>query len=897
MIETVGRVLLVLILVACAAETNGGEETERPRGSQLFFRAVSGASNAPIEPKTRSAWTQDRRASTGNTGMADEGFTEYPFCYGRMDFTFVERNAYFPRFISGARADETIVNTADMVLDHVYEPDGCVWGLRGREMVQTFTATGPELVSVTLLVASEPGHFRMELLEGGPGGAQVGPSKRFWSGHSLVWGHVRWPAGQAPLAAGRTYGLRIRREDGAAWMPYLHSTGDAYDGGLLVVDGRPRPESDLAARIVEESDEVRRGLVLGADADGWVYGETAVEFIPRTPNVRMLDVTISPVPGRAVDLVVWVWESRPSIRAWDVSGRVVAGPKRGLASGPPGGQRSAPILFATDELPVIPGRRYSVWVATAPHHGPLPTGGPIRQQRDVRLRVYGEVEPGKLPAIFNLEAASREPGRLDLSWSEPFPCPTRIVAREVSPSGREVDVTAPSGEARARLPALAPGAEVDVRLESTGPTGQTWRTPLYRLRLAGPDAEAALRASAPYPSAFLPLAPPVRSRAPELGPLRYREELPVANASFESGLDGWEVTSVRGSEELRSWLESADLPGPAAAPRVSAYVGTHAAGFTHAAGERREQVFTDTLLHRQVATRPGHEYVLSAAVRTSVVRGPRGDTRVRFVAGGPDAATDPDAATQWYWTDGRWMRMRHRWVATSDRSTIGFGFFRWRDLDRASARVDDVRVFDLGPAPLAPDDPPGREATGPFGMHRQEPGRVLVDRGVRGERPAGGVGIEAPPGHVVTGIGWGRRAGRVVTVRIAVRALRPDGALGPRELLRGGPEPDGPLEIFRDLPAGHVATGLGLAPATGASRPRLAIVGRSLGGDGALGDEVLLGDLEPGDSVFRAEGRLVLVGVRIAEGADAASFVSAVVLPTATARGVPEDPDAPGVDQ
>jgi hypothetical protein len=85
--------------------------------------------------------------------------------------------------------------------------------------------------------------FDVRRLAPGPAGRQIAPSKTFRSGHPMAWGTAVWGAAQAPLALGRTYGLRIRREDGKAWTPYLHATRSAYDGGLLYVDGRPRPAS------------------------------------------------------------------------------------------------------------------------------------------------------------------------------------------------------------------------------------------------------------------------------------------------------------------------------------------------------------------------------------------------------------------------------------------------------------------------------------------------------------------------------------------------------------------------------------------------------------------------------------------------------------------------------
>ena len=182
-------------LASSATSRCWAQETGRVT-TRLFFRMVGASSNGPILPKSRSAWTEDRRTVTSNTGMADEGYTEYPFCSGLMDFSFTPQHAIYPRLISAAKADLSRVNSADLVVQHVYQPDGCVWGTSGREFVQTFTATKSELVSATLLVASAPGLFEAVVLEGGIGGKRLGPAKRFRAGNSIEWGTAYWQAGR-----------------------------------------------------------------------------------------------------------------------------------------------------------------------------------------------------------------------------------------------------------------------------------------------------------------------------------------------------------------------------------------------------------------------------------------------------------------------------------------------------------------------------------------------------------------------------------------------------------------------------------------------------------------------------------------------------------------------------
>ena len=94
-------IALIMVLLFLS-NIQASDEHGKRRGSQLFYRMSGSQNNAPILPKTRSVWTQDKRCEVGNTGMANEGYTEYPFCFGLMDFSFVERYSIYPRCISGA---------------------------------------------------------------------------------------------------------------------------------------------------------------------------------------------------------------------------------------------------------------------------------------------------------------------------------------------------------------------------------------------------------------------------------------------------------------------------------------------------------------------------------------------------------------------------------------------------------------------------------------------------------------------------------------------------------------------------------------------------------------------------------------------------------------------------
>lgn len=829
-----------------------GAENKTPRGKQIFYRMVGSRNNAPILPKTRSVWTQDRRVDTGTTGMADEGFTEFPFCYGVMDFTFVENWAIYPRLVSGAQASETRVNTADILIDHVYEPQASVWGWSGHEFMQTFTATGTELVRISLRTACPAGVLRAAVVERGPGGRQIGPTKSFptqsspaggWAG-STEYATVRWGPGQAPLVPGQTYGIRLWRADGKPALPYLHATGNAYDGGSLYVDGIPHPESDLAMWIVEEPADLKRALIENANESGWVVKATSVVFVPRTPNIRFITLNISPVSmdppteHNCCDIVV---------RIFSMDGKQIVGPKQGLACGPIHGEHTAHFLYATDELKVTPGERYRLDAYVVPHRGNLiPDDQVVIVPRDMNARLYGEPKPGAMPCIYNLTFEFETESRLKISWGQPVPSTTAIRTGGPGPSG-DTTFDVPAGTREIVIPKLWASHFYDIKLTAKGPTGLTWETPLYRIRMPKPSEGIQGQTQSSYLPHLLALAPADLVHEPEYPPLRYVRELDVSNGGFEQGLEGWTAAPD-------DFLHAADVAWTSKSNEkklgLDTRWGDRMAGFTHVAGGERREVRRQGILHRRIATTPGHVYVLAAGVNTSVANGAPGDTRVRLFAdpaGGDDVQTLNVHSSQWYWTGGRWMNFQHRWRAIAERSTIGFGFFRRQDLDRSSAYVDNVHVYDLGPAP-APHDAAA--------LSLSELCRLaLVDPKSEAEDKVEAY-LQAPPGYVITGLGARAHEDNITTLWLRVQPLLPDGRLGLPEHLRSGYDPGAGLEAQVELPEGYVATGFGAGIAPEWDVKRFGVWARPLRADGTMGEEKLFRAGVDQTSGFEKEVRL-----------------------------------------
>jgi hypothetical protein len=879
--------IVVSVVVFLGSTATRAAEREAPRGKQIFYRMVGSRDNARILPKTRSVWTQDRRVEIGSTGMADEGYTEFPFCYGVMDFTFVENWAVYSRLISGAQASESHVNTADILIDHVYEPQASVWGWSGDEFIQTFTATRDELVRICLRTACPAGVFRAALIEHGPGGRRIGPTRTFrsqaspaggWPG-STEYATVRWEPGQAPLVPGHTYGIRLWRADGKPALPYLHATGNAYDGGILYVDNIPHPESDLAMWIVEEPADLKRALIEGADEDGWVYDTRGVVFVPRTPNVRMITLNISPVSmdppteHNCCDLVV---------RVSSMDGRQIVGPKQGLTCGPVGGEHTAHFLYATDELKVTPGRQYRLDAYVVPHKGELiPDDKVIIEPRDMNARIYGEPEPGALPGIFNLSVTFESESRIKLTWSAPFACPTTVETWGLGASGN-TKFEVPAGTTELVIPKLWASHQYNYRLTSVGPNGATWSTPVYQLRMPKESEKIKAETQSVYNPHLLALALSNLLNPPDYGPLRYMKEIELANNGFEEGLTGWTAAPA-------SILDAPDVGWTSQSKERKLGLGTRwgnrMAGFTHVAGQDRHEAREQSTLTRKITTEPGHVYVLSASINTSVDKGAPGDTAVRLLAdpmGGNNVQTLNADSSQWYWTGGKWMRFEHRWRATAGQSTIGFGFLRCQDLDRSSAYVDNVHVYDLGPAPVPPD----------AAAVAAEPRRfALIDPKPEAEDRVEAF-LQAPPGYVITGMGARAHEDNITTLWLRIRPLLADGTLGASEEMRAGWDADAGLEAKVELPEGYVATGFGAGIAPEWDVKRFGVWARPLNSDGTLGEEELFRggiDLKSGfeKEVHAKQGRvLTSAGLNcMLNDANGIKATSMALIRTATARG------------
>jgi hypothetical protein len=466
----------------------------------------------------------------------------------------------------------------------------------------------------------------------------------------------------------------------------------------------------------------------------------------------------------------------------------------------------------------------------------------------------------------------------------PKPCPTTLETWGNGPNGNQKYEVA-AGTTELVIPKLWASHYYNFKLTSRGPTGLTWSTPMYRIRMPKYAENIKAETHESFMSHLLALAPAELVKAPEYPALRYVRQVEIANQGFEQSLEGWSAAPA-------GVIDTPDVSWTGNSREQELGLGTpwgdRMGGFTHVAGQDRREVREQSTVSRKISTTPGHVYVLMAGVHTSVEKGAPGDTRVRLFAdpNGGEPVNQLDAnSSQWYWTDGKWMQFQHRWRATAEQSTIGFGFFRRQDLDRSSAYVDNVHVYDLGPAPVAPNA---------AAVTADQMGRlILTDPKVEANDKVEAF-LQAPPGYVITGIGSRAHEDNITTLWLRVQPILADGSLGRPEEMRSGYDPGSHLEARVELPEGYVATGFGAGIAPEWDVKRFGVWGRPLNRDGTLGEEKLFRDGVDREGGFEKQVHLEPGRVLISAGlncgfndANGIKAASATLAPTATgiARG------------
>lgn len=657
------------------------------------WRSLGYWSNAePIqELRLQCLLGSDGTPSVGSTGQAEQGWHELHPGPGYQTASFDDKGYAYPSIAGPVAARTERCTVFDLSIYLVYEADNLVWGQWFHELGQTFVATGDELDKITCLVASPVDEFEVVVRRGGPNGEQVGPTASFKSGSSMHWGIARWQPGEVPLELGQTYYVGIKSRSGNAFTMYLHSTGDLYPDGQAYCDGIAEPGTDLGLFIALQRDDMTRSPVLDSDDDGWVRQTEGVYFKARSANIRAIyaHVWFKDIPGHidGVFRVYKVGADGELIR--------VGKDKQCYSFRRPGQEHFVAALYAEDDIPLEVGQAY--YLKIVPKDKELPADEAKLPKRDLLVRIYGEKIPGMTPVIFNQHIVETTGTSITLAWEGTTECDTRIYYG-LSPYRLDKSVWVKRGKQEAQIRRLSPAATVSFRIVAKTDVGGKFETPVYQARTL--DADGRVVSDPPLlppPShefllppciGFLNLAVMDYMFQPPLLKAEMVREVPVRNAGFEDGLNGWEINDaqhVKASPLAHSDDSSAGWDF----------------GFTEGVAN---QSFAQAVMYQKVKVTPGRSYMLSASLYTDQdghntnwhARLERGDVRARLICD-PKGGTDFSGhnSTQWFRTGGQWLRFAKKWEAESDILTIGVGFFRWRDWPKVAALADDIRLIEV----------------------------------------------------------------------------------------------------------------------------------------------------------------------------------------------------------
>jgi hypothetical protein len=175
----------------------------------------------------------------------------------KMHLTSDDRYKEGTAFLDGKRQEGV-----DLAITIQYTPSGQI--LRTRPSVgeasysakqtfgQTFVAKGTSLGMIDVFVAEGDKPYTeptIRLLEGGPGGKQIGP---------VVIGRLAlFNPNEVPLVPGQTYYIEISKNTSADDLRLWVEKNDTLEGGQLYIDSTAIPEKDLSMILVEyEADKV-----------------------------------------------------------------------------------------------------------------------------------------------------------------------------------------------------------------------------------------------------------------------------------------------------------------------------------------------------------------------------------------------------------------------------------------------------------------------------------------------------------------------------------------------------------------------------------------------------------------------------------------------------------------
>jgi hypothetical protein len=146
----------------------------------------------------------------------------------------------------------------DGILTNLHTRESGGQNFSGTNVGQSFIARGVNLLSAAFWLADPSAPvYVVRVFETGPGGAQVGTTKRgkpprLNADPEMM---VTWSPGECPLVPGRTYYVEVTRDGGGSFGNVYTNNTNPFAFGAAYRDGAVQSSFDLAGTLMEEEAE------------------------------------------------------------------------------------------------------------------------------------------------------------------------------------------------------------------------------------------------------------------------------------------------------------------------------------------------------------------------------------------------------------------------------------------------------------------------------------------------------------------------------------------------------------------------------------------------------------------------------------------------------------------
>ena len=482
----------------------------------------------------------------------------------------------------------------------------------------------------------------------------------------------------------------------------------------VAADDRHRPASAPVVEVAEAKPaevNLQVGQALAIEGDAWLQPHPSFYQSFRASGLGLTTVGVKAFGSKRRVMIQLLEGDGPEGAA--------VGPAR--ETGPVGGEGTEVVRWSGGEVPIVPGRRYTLkmsaaggerWVPGVAGRGNVyPLGsayfdGSPRPYSDLGvlicedndgLRTSYAVSGGwrthrarSMGQTFKALSRNVTFASAVLSGVTGPPVYARFSIHQGGPGGTQIGPSkgVQVGEAAAvawgpdEVP-VTPGETYYLHIESFG-----------GLRfLAGVQPDSYADGQAVFdgrPTRDRDLCAMVAGRISDADFVRLvahpqqREVIPLANGSFEDGDTGWHYH--KGDAGAAVGCDAGVVP----------MWGVRMFGWTNEkAGEGSRPT-----VYQHVKVSEGERYCFSGSVYTNHIGGRSSDVKVRLVVapgGGTDLRNyDVIQSSQWYATEGQWRRGSVEFTAGAETVTVGFELEQRFNLDRSSLYVDGALLERIG---------------------------------------------------------------------------------------------------------------------------------------------------------------------------------------------------------